>query len=533
MDSGQNYKKPTKSKRLSDFEVSFELDKYTGNYWFDNGIVILNKKYGDKKMRFSEALKDVMNELTTYTNEKGLYYDKESKEIKEYNKKRWKKPYAYFTSVTNRYERIKLKELPEETRNYLVSHLGFGMNVIDLSPPKLELEGIEFTKDKMHCYVCGEYTYTTEAKSYMWPFAVSTEKYGNIAPEYKGGIRLCPRCVLAGMAAYTRLLWVENNENVIILLFHSDIENLKRIHTEIIDYFIINSNFNGNVKKGLKNVQGAYEFAFAVQLNFFKYISHKRLSEEANNLLGDLLGDILDIDKSFKHSFLDLHLIFGSVDNKYNTLFVKSVETYTDLNRMYKMYEEWTDILKEYNNESNGHNQLLKILNQFVIKYDNKFDTKYRDKLCENIMKGSNIIGVLSEYFREIIKSRYNKKAIVKGTIEIMKRYIAEQLKKYFKVDDAFLEKIETFSKKVGKCIAEKGKLWILYRLNEISNIQDILSVMTEISYALNIYVPREILYLVFSHDRALAYNVQKLMFIFAAVSYLKNTYNKNSVNTE
>lgn len=55
--------------------MSIDLDHPTGNFWVDNGLVVLIRKFGEGVYEADEVLKWLLDKLVQKTGNKGEYYD--------------------------------------------------------------------------------------------------------------------------------------------------------------------------------------------------------------------------------------------------------------------------------------------------------------------------------------------------------------------------------------------------------------------------------------------------------------------------
>jgi len=62
---------------------------------------------------------------------------------------------------------------------------------------------------------------------------VDPQKFGTFYPGTKRGLRLCARCALAGLAGYLGWLWKAHKDCIHFFVFHSDLQELKRLHEEV------------------------------------------------------------------------------------------------------------------------------------------------------------------------------------------------------------------------------------------------------------------------------------------------------------
>lgn len=65
------------------------LDTLAANFWIDNGLAILVNQFGEGSISVESIFSWIQNQLLQPTNNKGEYYDEETKQVREYDKVKW------------------------------------------------------------------------------------------------------------------------------------------------------------------------------------------------------------------------------------------------------------------------------------------------------------------------------------------------------------------------------------------------------------------------------------------------------------
>lgn len=79
------------------------LDKATGNFWIDNGLIVLHRQYGIHALPddVNAIVQQMVQSIYVETGKTGEYWDESSQQIKTYNKRNWKEPIGLFISVVD------------------------------------------------------------------------------------------------------------------------------------------------------------------------------------------------------------------------------------------------------------------------------------------------------------------------------------------------------------------------------------------------------------------------------------------------
>jgi len=174
-------------------KVRLSRNRPTGNFWVDTGLVVLLQQFGEGEHPVEDVLRWLQGRLLQPSGNKGQYYDRASRQIREYDKVNWVYPTNLFIKVSGRADKIKVKvDGREET--------------LFTEPPRFELN-LKLSKKPDVCDLCGERAPLTDATMWMYPFVVDPQKFGTFYPGTKRGLRLCARCALAGLAGYLGWLW--------------------------------------------------------------------------------------------------------------------------------------------------------------------------------------------------------------------------------------------------------------------------------------------------------------------------------------
>ncbi|MBC7218444.1 MAG: hypothetical protein H5U36_10035, partial [Candidatus Caldatribacterium sp.] len=253
-------------------KVKINLEEPTGNFWVDNGLVVLYHRLGQGIFEADDILNKLLEDLVQSTGNQGEYFDIKSGTVKTYDKKNWVYPTNLFIKATPKAEKVKF-----QGKTYLAH------------PPVFELK-LSF-RGEGACDICGEHSILTDAKMWIFPFLVDPQKFGNFYPGTRRGMKLCPRCAVAGLAGYLGWLWrAQGRDALHIFLFHTDLKELERLHREIFRPLQAHAGKGGNINLAF---WGSYlhETALGLLFELFSHIERSDLlTEQGRNLLVQLLG---------------------------------------------------------------------------------------------------------------------------------------------------------------------------------------------------------------------------------------------------
>ena len=319
-------------------KVVVDLSRPTGNFWIDNGLVVLYRLFGAGEFDSEEVLEKLVNKL----------YPK-------------KFPYILF-------------------------------NKISTGRPKLDFK----SKSKTKCHICGALQNVTEGKMWFFPFVVTLDKFANFYSYLKQELMICPTCVLAGLAGYIGWLWHQNHERnaLHIFCFHGDLRDLEQLHREVLEPLRLEKG-DGNIPLAF---YGPYlhETAWGLLLRLFSYIRHhseeKKFSLEALQLLDRLFG----ISSEASFAPLILYVITGKITGKRNKTFaMEGLKEISHLASLYRLYERWIEIFKE---DPKPQEILENVFRQFQRREGNTYNTIWRERISAAVLNFEDPLPSVEEF---------------------------------------------------------------------------------------------------------------------------------------
>lgn len=473
---------PSKASSITPLTVSFDdLSKPTGNFWIDTGIVVLHKELGKDAYTPEDVLQWILDKLIQSTGNKGRYYDEHTGEFKEYDKRNWIYPANLFIKVSGSPQKTEISELPQHIREQIKREQikGDKKNIFT-SPPEFKIS-LSWSKKEDTCDICGATSVTTGATMYIYPFIVDPSKFANFYSYGKQGLNLCPRCALAGIAAYLGWLWKAQGGDIIhIFVFHSTAEELHRLHKEVLDYFRTKGDKSGTAPLAFSG-RYTHETALGLVLELFRYVkSPEELTEAASRCLAAILG----ADSADTPTPLTLYLITGKAGQSFG---MQAFYEFSRFQKLYKMYESWLNVLGK---NMGNPNHLANIFRQFQVKQGDSMETIWRDKVAKAILEMGDPLPAVEEFLFDARAKEENPKPLVSGTLDVLTQY----LQTVYGMTDDIKRILAGFGHSLGEAAQKQNDMGLLYALRNAKSIDEFLRVLNDVQYRLNLTVPERIL---------------------------------------
>jgi len=470
--------------------VKVDLKHPTGNFWMDNGIVVLHGIFGEGEFEIAEVLQSILDCLVQETGNEGEYFDAETMQIRKYNKKNWTYPANLFIKATPQAKKVKLGE-----KTYFTH------------PPIYNLK-LSF-KGRDICDVCGVINPLTDAKMWNFPFIVDPSKFGNFYPGVKRGMKLCPRCAVAGLAAYLGWLWrAQGRDTLHIFVFHSELCELDRLNREVFEPIRLEAGRGGNVEMAF---YGPYihETSLGLLLELFSHVhSSERLSEEGRNLLARLLGALEESNSAP----LRLYAVTGAPGKAFNMNVLKE---FARLHSFYRLYESWIKMLEV----DDPYRVLVSVFRQFQTRQSNQYESIWRDKIAWAILEFGDPFPFIESFLFDVRAKEKNPGPLAWGTEEVFEYYGKEVLS----MDTSLLKVLKGFGHALGGAAQNQNEMGLLYSLRNAKNPDEFFRVLNDAQFRLNLTVPEDLLQ-VEAGERIKGspwMRVKTLLSIYAMNSYL------------
>jgi hypothetical protein len=493
--------------RTSSVTIQLSLDRPTGNFWIDTGLVVLLGQFGEGEHSVEEVLQWLQSRLLQPSRNQGEYYDEQAGEIRPYDKVNWVYPTNLFIKVSGVARKIRAaqardqlqKKLEELERNgegetalqklradlaYLENRLAKKSDdAIFLEPPTFELS-LKLGKKPDVCDLCGEKAPLTDATMWMYPFVVDPQKFGTFYPGTKRGLRLCARCALAGLAGYLGWLWKAQGRDALhFFIFHSDLREMERLHREVLEPLRVAGERGGTAPVVFS---GPYvnETTLGLLLALFQHVRQSDvLTDEARRLLATLLGATDEPPPP-----ITLYAITGTPGQAFS---MKALWEFSKLQRLYRLYESWIELLRALGIEPNNpHQNVIRIFEQFWSRQGQNRETLWRDKIARAILEFGDPSPVIEQFLFEARAKEENPRPLVRGTMEVLNQYLRE----VFGMDEQFQRTLAGFGHSLGSAAQQRNEMGLLYALRNAKNPEDFYRVLNDIQFRLELTIPEALL---------------------------------------
>jgi len=473
--------------------ITLTLDDPPGHFWFDNGLVWLCIHKGEGTYSIEELTTFLMQHLVTTTGNTGKFYDERTQSIQEYKRKNWLPPLSNFIKVNPRAPKITINGQTFFTR-----------------PPEYRLEFNKFSKKPGTCHICQKEAPLMDARMWLFPFTIAPDKFGNFYSMARGGLKLCPRCAVCGLAAYLSWFWYldVHSKTLHLFLFHTAPQSLAKLHQTVFEYLKHSAISNTrNVKVAF---YGAYlhETLLGLLLYLFQLLHEKdaSLDEEALTFLQEIL------ESPIEHSHpLRLYGISGTLGQAFQA---KTFYEFNRLQFLYRLYNRW---IEELSPSSHQHPSVLitQFFESFWRREGKSTNTLWRNQIAYHVLE-------LEDFFPSVEDFLFQKdsRPLRYGSDTIITVYAKEVLT----MQPELLQVLKGFGHSLGQKAAHKSEMGLLYALRNAKSMDEFLKVLNDIQFRLELTVPHVLLQV--ENENKIAgtpwQRVKTLLSIFAMNSYLR-----------
>jgi len=429
--------------------IRLYLDRPTGNFWVDTGLVVLIQHFGEGEHNAQEVREWVQGQLLQKSGNKGEYYDPSTKQVREYEEVNWAYPVNLF--IKPKFLRLKLSKKAEV------------------------------------CDMCGETAPLTDARMWMYPFIVHPQKFGTFYSGNRRGLKLCARCALAGLAGYLGWLWKAQGRDALhFFIFHSELREMKRLHEEVLQPLMAEA-AAGRGGTAPTEFAGPYihETTLGLLLALFAHVRQSdQLSESARQLLAQLLGAS---ETSVPTSSITLYAVTGTPGKAFN---MQALREFSKLQRLYRLYEEWVRQISDLGIDANPHRRLVHILGQFWAQQGQNRETIWRDKIAQAILEFGDPLPFVEQFLFEVRAKEENRRPLLRGTLDVLNHYVREVLH----MDEQFQRTLAGFGHSLGIAAQQNNEMGLLYALRNAKNPEEFYRVLNDAQFRLQITIPESLL---------------------------------------
>ncbi len=486
---------------------------------------------GEGEHELEEGLSRLSNYLVERTGNVGYYYDLDEGKLKKYELENWKYPSNYFIKVVPQTDKIRFSWNDcKESGDHLVcvgakksTHeklsINIPLDIVDevkkkytkkgqvelfLEPPRRNID-ISIGKRKGTCAICSTEDYLVKGKQWMYPFLVDPSKFGNFYSHSKGMVNLCPRCALAGLAAYTKWIYViEGKDYLHFFMFHSDLRTLKDLYEGMLKPIFLENEGNRRRNFSLK-FSGKYvhETTMGLILTLFERL---KTQEGVDRDIAQMFSDFIEESRGELHLFV----ASGKLGNAFN---MSNLVEFSKFNALYRLYNLWIDAVKNIFEDAKPLKIIPGVFLQFKVKIGDRWETLIRDKICWKVLEFDDPLPHIEEYLYDPKGSQLRA-----GTLHIFEVYAKEVLN----VEEKHIKMLAAFGHEIGKASAEKRSMDVLYSMRNAKNLDEFLRVLNDINFKLGLTVNEDLLKI--DKDRILGVpwvRIKILLSIYAMNTYL------------
>ncbi|GBC81073.1 hypothetical protein HRbin10_00178 [bacterium HR10] len=478
----------------------------TGNFWVDTGLVVLLEQFGEGEHPVDEVLRWLQSQLLQPSGNKGEYFDEKSGQIRPYDKVNWVYPTNLFIKVSGQAPKTKVNG-----KDYF------------LHPPRFELS-LKLSKKPDACDLCGERAPLTDATMWMFPFVVDPQKFGTFYPGTKRGLKLCARCALAGLAGYLGWLWKAQGRDALhFFIFHSELREMRRLHREVLEPLRVKGEKGGTAPVAFA---GPYvnETALGLLLALFQHVRQSDvLSEEARQLLASLLGAT---DTGIPPTPITLYAITGAPGQAFQ---MKALREFSKLQRLYRLYESWLEVIRQHGIDANPHQRLVQIWSQFWAQQGQNRESLWRERIAWALLEFGDPTPFVEHFLFEARAREENPRPLVRGTLEVLNQYLRE----VFHMNEQFQRTLAGFGHSLGTAAQQHNEMGLLYALRNAKNPEDFYRVLNDAQFRLQVTIPEALLRIERGERIAGApwVRVKTLLSIYAMNAYLRGGREEQSTS--
>jgi len=479
--------------------ITLSLDRPTGNFWMDTGLVVLLEQFGEGEHESEEVLRKLVDRLVQKTGKSGVYFDQTTGQFREYEKVNWVYPTNLFIKVSGVAPKIEM-QINGKTEKFFTQ------------PPVFDLS-LKLSKNENPCDICGDVAPLTDAKMWMYPFVVEPGKFGTFYPGTKRGLKLCARCALAGLAGDLGWLWKAQGKNALhFFIFHADLREMKRLHEEVLRP--LQQEGSGGTAPVAFFGPYLHETTLGLLLALFAHVpGSDRLSETARRLLATLLGARAEVPSTA----VTLYAVTGKPGQAFN---MQALREFSRLQPLYRLYEQWLQRLQHI--AADPHQQLVRVLAQFQQRRDRDTETLWRDRIARAILEFDDPLPFVEQFLFEARAREEQPRPLVSGTLDVLNHYIQEVLG----MEEQFRRTLAGFGHTLGAAAHEHNEMGLLYSLRNARNPEDFYRVLNDAQFRLEITVPEALLQL--ERGERIAGvpwgRVKTLLAIYAMNAYLRKS---------
>ncbi|GBC92706.1 hypothetical protein HRbin15_01182 [bacterium HR15] len=439
------------------------LDKATGNFWIDNGLVMLHQvlRGGNLPEDVNSVVQRIVQRIYVETGKTAEYLDSQTQQIKTYKKRNWKEPIGLFISVVDQVPKQKVGDKEYYTRP---------------PEPRIAIQ----PAGNQRCDFCGEKGKVVSAKLYLFPFVIDPNKFANFYSHARRGLKMCARCAVAGFAAFESWLWRRQGKTFHFFLFHTDLDRLHALHNSLIAQIQLSESTSGGNFEAPFFGEYPFENLFALLLRLFEWLHHREPEGELDPILAELTGAC-----PVAGNPIVIYAISGIDSGK--SFSMRALNQFDRFQPFYRLYKSWLEGLAGLS-ATPPHQALIQVFRQFQHRRQQSTETLWREQICRAILQQADPAPTVERFLYEV--STDTRKPAVYGTREVLHIYLREVMK----MDEKLLNILSGFGYHLGSQAADKQEMGLLYALRNAKNLDQFMEVLNQIQFTLGLTINPELL---------------------------------------
>ncbi len=447
-----------------DVSIRIALERGTGNFWVDTGLVVLAQELEEGEYSADEIVRWLLGRVTEKTDNQGLYYDCSSGQLRPYEKTNWAYPISLFIKVAGESG----KKATIDGQKY------------PTRPPTFQLK-LDLSKRPALCDICGEPGPVTDAKMWMFPFLVDPSKFASFYPGLKRGAKMCARCALAGLAAYLGWLWKGQGRDALhFFIFYSELDEMERLHRQVLGPLRIQGNKGGNAPVAFSGPY-IHETVLGLLLQLFSHVrSSDVLDQQGRDALAQLLGATAAVPPP-----VTLFAVSGKPARAFN---MTDLREFSRLHDLFHLYERWLETVAKM--DGNPHARLVRVFGQFQAQQGKRWETLWRDRIAGAVLSFDDPFPFIEQFLYDVRAREENRRPLVRGTLEVFTQYAQEVMG----MDEQFQRTLAGFGHSLGEAAQEHNEMGLLYELRNAKNPEAFYRVLNDAQFRLETTIPEGLL---------------------------------------
>jgi hypothetical protein len=199
---------------------------------------------------------------------------------------------------------------------------------------------------------------------------------------------------------------------------------------------------------------------------------------------------------------------------------MKALREFSKLQRLYRLYEGWLEVIRQRGIDPNPHQRLVRIWSQFWVQQGRERESIWRERIAWALLEFGDPTPFVEQFLFEARAREENPRPLVRGTLEVLNQYLRE----VFHMNEQFQRTLAGFGHSLGTAAQQQGEMGLLYALRNAKNPENFYRVLNDAQFRLQVTVPEALLRIEKGERIAGAPwgRVKTLLSIYAMNAYLR-----------